>query len=178
MAKIDEVQELSITMLRPYQNNPRFNDEAAEYVAKSIKEFGFRNPILVTPDYEIISGHARYKAAILLGLSTVPCIVVHDMSEDEIRAFRIADNKTAERADWNFDMLDIEVDDLEQGDFQCGEFDVEKSTDGIALGDFDLGAYGDYKVTIKTDNIADIAKAKEIAEKYGASEVETYGHRA
>lgn len=83
----------SIDDIRPYANNPRFNDNAVEYVAKSIKEFGFKVPIVIDKNGEIIAGHTRYKASIELGLKEVPCIVADDLNDEQVRAFRLADNK-------------------------------------------------------------------------------------
>lgn len=101
----------------PYENNPRDNDEAAEVVAASIKEFGFKNPIILDADGVVVCGHARLKAAILLGLDEVPCITADDLTPAQIRAFRIADNKTAEIAGWNYDALLQEFQELSAEDF-------------------------------------------------------------
>ena len=103
--KIDE--------LVPYVNNPRFNDDAVEYVAKSIKEFGFKVPIVIDKNNEIVAGHTRYKASIELGLEEVPCIVADDLSEEQIKAFRLADNKVSEKAEWNNELLFEELEDLD-----------------------------------------------------------------
>lgn len=81
-----------------YENNPRNNDEAVNAVANSIKEFGFKVPIVITSDNTIIAGHTRLKASRLLGLDEVPCIIADDLTEEQIKAFRLADNKTAELA--------------------------------------------------------------------------------
>lgn len=101
----------------PYENNPRDNDEAAEVVAASIKEFGFKNPIILDADGVVICGHARLKAAILLGFDEVPCITADDLTPAQIRAFRIADNKTAEIAGWDYDALLQEFQELSAEDF-------------------------------------------------------------
>jgi ParB-like chromosome segregation protein Spo0J len=102
--------------LSPYENNPRYNDTAAEKVAESIKNFGFRVPILIDEKNTIVSGHSRYKASQLLELQEVPCIVINDLSEKQIKAFRIADNKVAEEASWDFFSLADEMKDLKLGD--------------------------------------------------------------
>lgn len=108
--------------LKPYVNNPRFNDEAVEYVANSIKEFGFKVPMVIDKDNVIVAGHTRYKASLELGLKEVPCIIADDLTEDQIKAFRLADNKVSEKANWNFELLDEEIDnidiDMEQFDFK------------------------------------------------------------
>ncbi|MEE1006646.1 MAG: ParB N-terminal domain-containing protein, partial [Acutalibacteraceae bacterium] len=107
--------------LRPYENNPRINDGAVEAVAKSIDEFGFKVPIVVDSDYVIIAGHTRLKAAERLGLKSVPVVIADDLTEEQARAFRLADNKTAELAEWDFDSLEQELDELSQ-DFDMSEF--------------------------------------------------------
>ena len=99
--------------LKPYENNPRFNDDAVEFVANSIKEFGFKVPIVIDKNGVIVAGHTRYKASIELGLKEVPCIVADDLSDEQVKAFRLADNKVSEKADWNYELLDIELDDIE-----------------------------------------------------------------
>lgn len=101
-----------IEELKPYENNPRFNDDAVEYVAKSIKEFGFKVPMVIDKNNVIVTGHTRYKAALELGLDEVPCIVADDLTEEQIKAFRLADNKVSEKSSWNFDLLDEELADL------------------------------------------------------------------
>lgn len=101
----------------PYEYNPRDNDEAAEVVAESIKEFGFQNPIILDENDVVICGHARLKAAMLLGLKEVPCIAVTDLTPAQVRAFRIADNKTAEIAGWDYDALCREFQELSEMDF-------------------------------------------------------------
>ena len=118
--------------LRPYENNPRINDGAVEAVAKSIDEFGFKVPIVVDSDYVIIAGHTRLKAAEKLGLKTVPVVIADDLTEEQARAFRLADNKTAELAEWDFEKLNEELGDITDLDMQDfgferlkGWFDIE-----------------------------------------------------
>jgi DNA modification methylase len=98
--------------VRPYANNPRQNDDAVEAVAESIRRFGFRQPIVVDADGVIVAGHTRFRAAQRLGLATVPVHVATDLTADEVRAYRLADNKTAELASWDTSMLSIELDAL------------------------------------------------------------------
>ncbi|MBO6267055.1 MAG: ParB N-terminal domain-containing protein, partial [Synergistaceae bacterium] len=105
--------------LKPYENNPRFNDEAVPAVAESIKEFGWKQPLVVDRDGVIVAGHTRYKAAEKLGLDKVPCIIADDLTPEQIKAFRLADNKTGEIATWDFDLLDQELADL---DFDMSDF--------------------------------------------------------
>ena len=107
-----KIKMIKIEDLKPYANNPRFNDDAVEYVAKSIKEFGFKVPMVIDKNNEIVAGHTRYKASMELGLKEVPCIIADDLTEEQIKAFRLADNKVSEQASWNFDLLDLELDDI------------------------------------------------------------------
>ena len=106
-----------ISEIKPYPNNPRINDDAVDTVAGSIKEFGFRQPIVVDTDGVIICGHTRFKAAQKLGLEKVPVHVATDLTADQIKAYRIADNKSSELADWNFDLLPIELGELQTAGF-------------------------------------------------------------
>jgi len=109
-----------ITDIRPYENNPRLKDDAVEAVAESIRQFGFRQPIVVDTEGVIICGHTRWKAAQKLGLEKVPVHVAKDLTPEQIKAYRIADNKTAELADWNYDLLPIELSQLQGMDIDLG----------------------------------------------------------
>lgn len=95
--------------LVPYENNPRDNEGAVDYVAESIKEFGFKVPIIIDKNNVIVAGHTRYKASKKLGINEVPCLVADDLTDEQIKAFRLADNKVAEIATWDFDKLEIEL---------------------------------------------------------------------
>ena len=106
------IETRPITEVKPYANNPRQNDDAVEAVAESIRRFGFRQPIVVDADGVIVAGHTRFRAAQRLGLATVPVHVATDLTADEVRAYRLADNKTAELASWDDAMLSIELDAL------------------------------------------------------------------
>ena len=115
--------------LIPYERNPRKNDKAVKYVTESIKQFGFRIPIVIDSDNIIIAGHTRQKAAKKLHLTTVPCVIADDLTEEQIKAFRLADNKVSEKADWDFDLLDAEINDIaniDMGDFGF-EFEEPKA---------------------------------------------------
>lgn len=107
-----EIVNKPIDELIPYENNPRINDNAVPLVAQSIKEFGFKNPIIIDKDSVVVAGHTRLKAAKQLKLTTVPCIIADDLTDQQIRAFRIIDNKTAEAAEWDLELLDIELEDI------------------------------------------------------------------
>jgi ParB-like chromosome segregation protein Spo0J len=117
-----------LSEIRPYENNPRTNDDAVEAVAASIREFGFRQPIVVDTEGVIVCGHTRWKAAQTLGLAKVPIHVAKDLSAEQIRAYRIADNQTATLAEWNMDLLPIELAGLQEADCDLGllGFDSEE----------------------------------------------------
>lgn len=117
------VTMLKISEIKPYEKNPRKNDEAVKYVAESIKEFGFKVPIVIDDENVIVAGHTRWKAAKKLGLSEVPCIVADDLTEEQIKAFRLADNKVAEKAEWDFDLLSMELDDIVDLDMEVFGFE-------------------------------------------------------
>ena len=104
-----EIIEKKLEELKPYENNPRKNDEAVDYVVNSIKEFGFKVPIIIDKNGVIIAGHTRYKASQQLNLEKVPCIIADDLTEEQVKAFRLADNKVSEKAEWDFDILEEEL---------------------------------------------------------------------
>ena len=112
-----DVKLVNIDDIRPYDANPRINDQAVDAVAASLREFGFRQPIVVDGDNVIIVGHTRWKAAKKLGLAKVPVHVAKDLSPEQIKAYRIADNQTATLAEWNYELLPIELKDLQEADF-------------------------------------------------------------
>ena len=107
------IVNVNINDIIPYDKNPRFNDEAVEYVANSIKEFGFKVPVVLDKNNVIVTGHTRIKACEKLGINEIPCIYADDLTENQIKAFRLADNKVGEIAQWDFDMLDLELEDIE-----------------------------------------------------------------
>lgn len=116
------IKELRIEELKPYENNPRINDNAVEAVANSIKEFGFKVPIVIDNDNVIIAGHTRLKAAQKLGLDKVPCIIAEDLTPEQVKAFRVADNKTAELAEWDMELLEQELEELQNMGFDMESF--------------------------------------------------------
>lgn len=124
-----------ISELKEYDKNPRKNDKAVEAVANSIQSFGFKVPIIIEPDGTIVAGHTRVKASKKLGIDEVPCIIASDLSPDQLRAFRIADNKTAELADWDLDLLVEELKGIEMDMEQFGFDDLEKLLDRDVLED-------------------------------------------
>lgn len=114
-----EIVLLPIDEVKPYENNPRINDEAVEKVKNSIKEFGFTSPIILDENNVIICGHTRLKAAKELKMSKVPCIIKDDLTPEQVKAYRLADNKVGEIANWNYELLDAELATL---DFDMTEF--------------------------------------------------------
>lgn len=116
-----KVQYISINNIVPYENNPRNNQDAIPAVIESIKQFGFRNPMILDKENVIVAGHTRYEAAKALGMTEVPVIYADDLTEQQINAFRLADNKTAEISGWDFEKLEEEM---------------------AALSDFDMSLFG------------------------------------
>ena len=117
------ITNIPLKNLKPYENNPRKNDDAVKYVAESIKEFGFKVPIVIDKNNVIVAGHTRYKAAKKLKMSEVPCIIADDLTDEQIKAFRLADNKVAEKAEWDFDLLNAELDDIIDLDMELFGFE-------------------------------------------------------
>src|SRR5215471_4061596 len=111
-----QVEMRDIGTIRPYPNNPRHNDRAVAAVAASIREFGFRQPLVVDEEGVIVVGDTRYKAALQLGLKVVPVHVASGLSPARLKAYRIADNRTAELADWNQELLVQELAELQKLD--------------------------------------------------------------
>jgi len=115
-----EIKNINIDELKPYKNNPRKNAGAVDYVANSIKAFGFKVPIIIDKNNEIVAGHTRYLAAKKLEMQSVPCIVADDLTPEQIKAFRLADNKTHELSYWDFELLNEELGnifDINMNDF-------------------------------------------------------------
>ena len=155
--KIDE--------LKPYENNPRFNDDAVEYVANSIKEFGFKVPIVIDKDGVIVAGHTRYKASIELGLAEVPCIVADDLTEEQIKAYRLADNKVSELASWNYDLLDEELKDLDNLSMEDFGFEnipeLIDDFEDIQRRDLSNNDFERYEIIIKCNDEIDLQEKYE-----------------
>lgn len=135
MDKLSELQVeyVPIGEVIPYDDNPRHNEEAVEYVQNSIKEFGFKNPIIIDKDNIIVAGHTRLQASKNLGYETVPVIQADDLTDEQVKAFRLVDNKTGEFADWDFDALTAELDGvvMNMEDFGFGEQLPDIDIDGI-----------------------------------------------
>ena len=122
-----KVVQKNIAEITPYENNPRLNDGAVESVAESLRQFGFRQPIVVDEQGVIVCGHTRFKAAQMLELKRVPVHVATDLTPEQIRAYRIADNKTGELATWDMDLLPIEIAELQEAgiDWSLLGFDAD-----------------------------------------------------
>ena len=134
-----QITNISVNELKEYENNPRYNDEAVEAVANSIKEFGFKVPIIITSENVIVAGHTRLKASKKLGLDEVPCIIADDLTEEQIKAFRLADNKTSELATWDFEALEEELDNIDLDMLQFGFEDLyDDIPDNAEDDDFDV----------------------------------------
>lgn len=132
-----EIIYKKLSELHPYKNNPRKNDSAVDAVAASIKEFGFKVPVVIDKDGMIVAGHTRYKAAKKLKINEIPCIVADDLTDEQIKAFRLADNKVGELAEWDFDLLSDELD---------GILDIDMSEFG-----FDLDIPGEEREVVEDD---------------------------
>lgn len=145
-----EIREFGIDEIKPYEKNPRKNEDSVKFVANSIKEFGFKMPIVIDADNVIAAGHTRWKAAKQLGLEKVPCIKADDLSPAQIKAFRLADNKVGEFSQWDMDLLGDELKDL--GDvFDMGDFGFfDPMDDDAPTGDDD-----DFDVDKELENIED-----------------------
>lgn len=136
---MEQIKEVPISDVKPYDNNPRDNDGAVEATANSIKEFGWQQPIVVDKDMVIIAGHTRYKAAKKLGMKEVPVVVADNLSPEQVKAYRLADNKTGELANWNMGLLDDELSDIADIDMSDFGFDLDITDDGeeVQEDDFD-----------------------------------------
>ena len=145
-----DIIEMKLNDLHPYENNPRYNDDAVEAVASSIKQFGFKVPIIIDKNNVIVTGHTRYKAAKQLGLEKVPCIKADDLTDQQIKAFRLADNKVSEIATWDMEKLNLEleeIEDIDMSDFGFDDiFNEDENTSTITSGsELDLDDFGDDK---------------------------------
>ena len=128
------IEYLKPSELVPYESNPRKNDPAVKPVAESIKKFGFRQPIVIDKNNVVVCGHTRLKAAKRLRLGKVPCVRADDLTDEEIRAYRLADNKTAELATWDVDLLNAELNLIDEIDMTTFGFelpDPEPEEDGF-----------------------------------------------
>ena len=128
--------EKNLKDIKPYEKNPRKNDNAVEQVANSIASFGFKVPIVIDKDNVIVCGHTRYKAAKKLGIENVPCVVADDLTEEQIKAYRLADNKVSEKSEWDFDLLGEELNNIFDIDMSDFDFNLEENDNNVNLNDF------------------------------------------
>ena len=114
-----KIEIADINSIKPYENNPRkLSEKAIEKVAMSLKEYGFRQPIVVDKDRIIVAGHTRFRASKKLGLKQVPVSIIDNLTPEQINAYRIADNRTAEESEWDNELLKMEIKELEAQDFK------------------------------------------------------------
>ena len=132
-----KIEPMNVSDLIPYEKNPRRNDQAVESVAASIREFGFRVPIIIDQNNVIVCGHTRLKAAKKLKLQVVPCVRADDLTEEQIKAYRLADNKTAEQAEWDLDLLQGELTGITELDMGLFGFDPIAVTADVQEDDFE-----------------------------------------
>ena len=124
-----EIVEIDINEIKPYEKNPRKNDDAVKYVKASIEEFGFKIPLVVDKNNTIVAGHTRYKAAVQIGMKKIPCIIADDLTEEQIKAFRIVDNKTSEFSSWDFPELENQLEGIISIDMKTFGFEEIESID-------------------------------------------------
>lgn len=127
----EEIVYKKVSEIKPYENNPRINDSAVDFVANSIRDFGFKVPIVVDKDNVIINGHTRYKASLKLGITEVPVIVADNLTEQQVKAFRLADNKSGEIATWDYELLEEELFSIDLNMEEYGFIDVEDETQSL-----------------------------------------------
>lgn len=119
-----EIKYIPIDEIIPYKNNPRINEDAIPYVKNSIKEFGFKVPIVIDKNNVIVAGHTRLKASRELNIKEIPCIIADDLTEEQVKAFRLADNKVSEKSQWDFGKLDEELESILNIDMSMFDFDI------------------------------------------------------
>lgn len=173
------ITEKPLADLTPYENNPRHNEAAIEAVAASIREFGFKVPIVIDREGVIVAGHTRVAAAHRLGLETVPAIIADDLTEEQIRAFRLADNRTAELAGWDEDLLAQELEAIadidmtqfgfdfpeEEGEIQEDDFDPEEIPEEATSKLGEIYALGNHRLMVGDSTKAEDVKALMAGEK-------------
>ena len=135
MTKKMNIVMMKISDIKEYENNPRKNDQAVEAVASSIRSFGFKVPIIIDSNNVIIAGHTRLKASKKLGYTEVPCLIASDLTSEQVKAFRLADNKVSELAEWDLDKLSEELSFIEMDMEQFGFEDLEEELERDVLED-------------------------------------------
>ena len=170
-----QLLEIAITELVEYDNNPRKNDDAVQYVAESIRQFGFKVPCIVDRNNVLVAGHTRLKAAKFLGMDKVPCIVADDLTDEQIAAFRLADNKVAEFAEWDEELLAIELSEIvniDMTDFGFSfDIDEEGEEDDTYTAVVNIPQYEITGDCPKLEELVDTEKAHELIAEIEQSEV-------
>lgn len=136
------IHEIDVKDIKQYENNARKNDKAVALVAESIENYGFKVPVIVDQNNVLVAGHTRLKAALQLGLEKIPAIIADDLTEEQIKAYRLADNKTAELSTWDFDKLEKELEAIDDAHIwelfnQDKYSDIEEYDGEIDLNEFD-----------------------------------------
>lgn len=171
-----DIIEMSVDALIPYENNPRRNDKAVDKVALSISAFGFKVPIIIDADDVIVAGHTRLKAAKKLGLKTVPCIRADDLTDEQIKAFRLADNKVSELAEWDEEKLLAELEELENIDmslygFQFPEEKEDNEQDDTYSHETNIPQYEIQGECPDISELVDVTKTKELLEEINNADI-------
>lgn len=138
--------------IHPYEKNPRRNDDAVDYVAESIRIFGWKQPIVIDRNNIVVAGHTRLKAAKKLGQTEVPCVIADDLTDEQVKAYRLADNKVAEQAEWDFDLLGEELDEILNWDMSAFGFDIVDDDD---LDDYEPPKENERQRTIDAYNLGE-----------------------
>ncbi len=137
-----QIIDRQVAELVPYENNPRHNEDAVKFVKASIQQFGFKVPIVISPENVIIAGHTRVLAAKELGMETVPCVIADDLTEGQMKAFRLADNKASEASGWDWDKLDQELAEMYGKVFPC------QNTDMVVVKDIEAFSYCEHYLAL------------------------------
>lgn len=164
-----KIVEIRLVDIKPYEKNPRNNLKAIDKVARSIEEFGFKVPMVIDKDNVIVTGHTRYLAAQKLGMEKVPCIMAEDLTEEQIKAYRLADNKTAEFSGWDFELLEEELENITELDMtDFGFLDDNESFSALDdlmedefVNDHSLDQHDSFNITFTFDNAN-----KEVIQSY------------
>lgn len=168
-----QVEWIDVDSIVPYENNARNNDHTVPYLIKSIKRFGFRVPLVIDAENIIICGHTRLKAALEIGLKSIPCVRANDLTKQEIKAFRLADNKITEMSEWDSEKLESELwdistfPDIDMADF--GFDDSEQEDEEEKQGEEEESKY---KVTLTFNRLRDVS---DFVDAYKVELEESYG---
>ena len=162
-----KIEYVDINSIKPYNKNPRKNEEAIPYVMESIKQFGFKNPVILDKNNVIVAGHTRIESAKRLGITEIPCIYADDLTDEQIKAFRLADNKVGEIAEWDIDLLDTELDDILNIDMSDFGFDLDLEDEDIERKDLSDKEFEKYEIIITCENELDLQKKYEKLEEEG-----------